>query len=110
MVMVADPSKQGLATVKRLIGLAREMEIKLKKLVLVINRGRAGSQSSASAQLQAETGASLVLGLPEDAEIARLAQDSGSLRAIPTANPVAAGVDRLLSEAGVLAPDRKISV
>ena len=40
MIMVADPSRQGLETVRRLSALAREMEIKVKQLALVINRLR----------------------------------------------------------------------
>ncbi len=107
MVMVADPSKQGLATLQRLITLAREMKIKLKKLALVINRARPEAASRAGAQLQAETGASLVLSLPEDGEIAHLAGDSGCLRGLSAANPVAAGLDHLLSEAGLPGPARK---
>ncbi len=110
MVMVADPSRQGLATLKRLIALAREMEIKLKKLALVINRARPEAAARAGAQLQAETGASLVLPLPENAEIARLAEDSGSLRALSASNPVATGIDRLLAEAGLPGPQPKMSV
>ncbi len=101
MVMVADPSKQGLATLRRLLGLAREMEIKMKKLALVVNRWRQETSALATAQLQAETGAGLVLPLPEDDEVARLAENSGNLLTLSASNPVVVGIDRLLSEAGL---------
>ncbi len=102
MIMVADPSRQGLETVRRLFGLATEMGIKLKKLALVINRLRGDDLPPEAARLQAETGACLVLGLPENAELSRLAEQGLSLRQLSAANPVVAGLDRLLSEAGFL--------
>jgi CO dehydrogenase maturation factor len=40
MVMIADPSKRGLETVKRLHELALEMNIEFDKLAIVVNRLR----------------------------------------------------------------------
>ena len=101
MIMVADPSRQGLETVKRLRGLAREMKIKVKKLVLVINRLRRDDLPPGVAQLQAETGADLVVALPDDVELTDLSEGSGLLQEISASNRLVVAIDRLLSEAGV---------
>jgi CO dehydrogenase maturation factor len=98
MIMVADPSRQGLDTLRRLHGLSQEMHIQIKRLVLVINRMRRNALPDAAAGLREETGAIQVIGLPDDEALARLAESGGLLREIPPENPVVAGIDRLLSE------------
>jgi CO dehydrogenase maturation factor len=102
MIMVADPSRQGLETVRRLFALAKEMGTKLKKLALVINRLRGEDLPPEAARLQAETGACVVVGLPEDAELGRMAEAGAPLRGVSPLNPVVTGLDRLLADAGVL--------
>ncbi|HXP59626.1 MAG TPA: hypothetical protein VN829_03995, partial [Dongiaceae bacterium] len=101
MILVADPSRQGLETVRRLFNLAREMEIKVKQLALVINRLHREAVPSWAAPLQSETGAAVVTGLPDDEELARLSEEGGPLRSVPAANPVVLGIDRLLFQAEV---------
>jgi CO dehydrogenase maturation factor len=101
MILVADPSRPGLETVRRLFNLAREMEIHVKQLALVINRLRRGATPSWAAQLQSETRAAVVMALPEDEELARLSEEGSPLRNVAMANPVVLGIDRLLFEAGV---------
>jgi len=101
MMMVADPSRQGLATVRRLFGLAREMDLKVKQLVLVLNRWRLAAPPPAALQLQAETGASGLRALPEDGELTRLSEEGRSLSTLPASNPVVLGMDRLLFETGL---------
>lgn len=101
MIMVADPSRQGLETIRRLFGLAREMDIKVKQLVLVINRLRRSAPPQIVAQLQRDTGASLVLSLPDDEELTEVSETGGRLQTLPNSNHVVAGVDQLLFDAGV---------
>ena len=101
MIMVADPSRQGLETVRRLFALAREMDIKVKRLALVINRLRRDVLPLSVPQLQAETGASIVVALPDDEALARLSEDGGRLQDLPASNRVVAAIDRLLFEAEV---------
>ncbi len=101
MIMVADPSRQGLETMRRLSALAREMKIEVRKLALVINRSRRDALPPSAAQLQAETGAALVFSLPDDDELRSLSENGGSLQILPNANRVVAGIDRLLLDAGV---------
>jgi CO dehydrogenase maturation factor len=106
MILVADPSRQGLETVRRLRGLVREMKIKVKKLALVINRLRLDSLPEGAAQLQAETGAFQILALPDDDEVARLSENGGRLQELTLSNRVVAGIDGLICDAGVRAPRR----
>jgi len=87
--------------VRRLSALAQEMKIKVKQLALVINRSRSENLPPLAAALKAETGASLVTSLADDEELRRLSEDGGCLQTLPLANPVVAGIDRLLFEAGV---------
>ncbi len=101
MIMVADPSRQGLETIRRLFGLAREMEIKVRQLALVINRVRRDVLPQAVAQVQTETGASVVLGLPDDEELAGLSENGGCLQTLANSNRVVAGIDQLLFDARV---------
>lgn len=101
MLLVADPSRQGLETLRRLHGLAREMGLKVKQLALVINRLRRQGLPESVAQLQTETGASLVFGLPDDEELVRISEGGGRLQELATSNRVVIGIDRLLFDAGV---------
>lgn len=101
MIMVADPSRQGLETVRRLLGLVREMEIKVKQLALVINRSRQETLPQATAQLKAETGASFILALPDDEGLMRLSEEGGGLQKLSATNALVLGMDRLLFEVGV---------
>ena len=101
MILVADPSRQGLETVRRLFKLAREMEVKVKQVALVINRLHREAVPSWAAELQSETGAAVVLALPDDGELARLSEEGSPLRGVPAANPVVLGIDRLLFQAEV---------
>ena len=106
MIMVADPSRQGLETVRRLYGLVREMKIKVKKLALVINRLRRNGLPAGAAQLQEDTGASWVVALPDDEELTHVSEEGGRLQDLPASNRVVAGIDRLLTDAGVPSADR----
>jgi CO dehydrogenase maturation factor len=101
MMMVADPSRQGLETVKRLFGLARELGVHVKQLALVVNRSRREGLPPDALALQAETGASMILALPDDEEVMRLSEGGGRLQALPASNCVVTGIDRLLLQAEV---------
>jgi CO dehydrogenase maturation factor len=101
MLIVTDPSRQGLETVRRLSLLAREMGVKVKQLVLVINRLRSDVLPEAASALQAETGAGLVFGLPYDEELMRSSENGDPLQVLPNSNRVVARIDRLLLEANV---------
>jgi CO dehydrogenase maturation factor len=101
LVIVADASRAGLDTVKRLFDLAKEMEISYDKLAIVINRLRNGSLPRGVEELKSATGAFLVLGFPTDEELAAAAEAGQSLNTVKDSNPVVQGVDKLLAEAGL---------
>jgi CO dehydrogenase maturation factor len=101
LVMVADPSRRGLDTLKRLHEVTAEMEIKYSKLALVINRMRRDELPAYAAQLQAETGADLLIGIPDDHALADLGEAGHALAGLPATNIVIQRVDQLLTEAGL---------
>jgi CO dehydrogenase maturation factor len=96
LLMVADPSRRGLETLRRLHGLAREMAVEYGRLVLAVNRVRRDPPGELSA-LQAETGASDVLILPEDAAAADLAERGGPISELPAENALVRQVDAFLA-------------
>ncbi|MBU2510448.1 AAA family ATPase [bacterium] len=98
LVMVTDPSKRGLETVKRLHQLAKEMGVQYDRLVIVINRMRVNALSPAAESLQKETGADLVLGLPEDEELAEFAEQGRSLTDISENNAVVKKINGLIKD------------
>lgn len=102
LVMVADPSKRGIDTLVRLYELAKEMEIKYKKLVLVINRLRTEELPAVTDQLMVTTSADLIIGLPEDDELARLAEDGIELQYLSDMNPVNKKMDEMMQRLGII--------
>jgi CO dehydrogenase maturation factor len=88
LVLVSDPSKRGMDTVRRLHALAREMDIRFDRLAIVINRIRQDGHDSAVAALKADISADYAVSLPEDAEVAELAECGKSLWAVSSENTV----------------------
>ena len=103
LVMVTDPSRQGLETVYRLHALAREMEMKYNRLAIIINRLRRNELPVQAAGMQEKTGADVVLGLPDDAELAEMAERGKSVWLLSPDNGVIKKIDEFLSN--VLATD-----
>lgn len=99
LIIVADPSKRGLDTCKRLFDLAGEMDIKFSRLALVINRLRKNELPAQCKTLQAQTGADIVTGLEENAELAELAERGGNIFDIPSTNAAVEKIDELLAKA-----------
>ena len=102
LVMVADPSARGLETVGRLHGLAREMGIEYGKLAIFVNRLRRGEMPQGAVSLRAATGADFMIGLPDDEELAEIAEGSGSVAAVSAGNAVAGRIDVFLDEMGII--------
>jgi len=97
LVMVADPSHRGLETIRRLHALAREMEVAYGRLVLVINRLRHDKLPADVEALQRETGACCVLALPDNAEVADLAERGGKITELTVENELVKRVDEFLN-------------
>ena len=100
LVMVADPSKRGLDTLKRLHEVTTEMEIKYNKLALIINRLRRDELPQFAAVLKEQTGADLFIGIPDNKELADFSEAGRDLADLPEANPVSQKIDTMLSDLG----------
>jgi CO dehydrogenase maturation factor len=96
LILVSDPSKRGLDTVRRLHALAREMEIRFDRLAIIINRLRKDDSASAVAALKADTGADYVVNLPENLELAEMGESGKSLWSVPLDNAVMEQLDAFL--------------
>jgi CO dehydrogenase maturation factor len=96
LIMVSDPSKRGLDTVRRLQALAREMEIRFDRLAIIINRLRNDEGAAAISKLKADTGADFVVGLPENPELGEMGENGKNLMSISSDNAVVAQLDTFL--------------
>ncbi len=101
LVMVSDPSRRGLETVRRLYELAREMCIEYDRLAILVNRLRREELPQGIAELKAATGADLVIGLQDDEDLAECAERGASLWELPPENRVITGIGALLEGAGL---------
>jgi CO dehydrogenase maturation factor len=101
LVMVADPSRRGLDTLKRLHEVTTEMEITYGKLALVVNRLRRAELPDYAWTLKQETGADFLIGIPDDLELAELGEAGKNLAAVSSENPVVKCIDGLLDAAGL---------
>jgi len=97
LIMVADPSRRGLETLRRLFALAKEMDVQYGRLVLVVNRLRQDALPAELAAIRAETGAHDVLALPENAELADLAERGDKITALSPDNELVKRVDEFLN-------------
>ena len=100
LIMVADPSKSGLDTVKRLHALTKEMDIRYNRLVIIVNRLRNNKPQESASELKRITGAEIIIGLPDDIELAEFAEKGESLWSLQDDHPVAMLLDELLNEMG----------
>ncbi|MBA7552777.1 hypothetical protein ES705_45353 [subsurface metagenome] len=98
LIIVTDPSRSGFETVNRLYHLSREMEIKFNRLVIIVNRLRNDKLPESISSLKMSTGADLVVGLPENTEIAEFQEDGKSLNLLSIDNPVSNRLDKLITE------------
>ncbi len=96
MLIVSDPSKQGIKTIKRLFDLSQEMAISYNKLALVINRMKPESESDYFQSLQQDIGANYLALLPENSEVASHNECGQSLLTLSDSNPVVEAIDRLI--------------
>lgn len=97
LVLVTDPSKAGMETIKRLHALSKEMGISYGKLALLVNRSRSGVLSKEAQETALAIHASQVLALPDDPEVADLAEKGMSLAGLKESNPVVRRIDELIS-------------
>ncbi|MDR1472650.1 MAG: AAA family ATPase [Synergistaceae bacterium] len=98
LTLVSDASNAGMNTLERLYGLAREMGVGFRKLVLLVNRTRGGELPESAARVQKNTGARNMLALPYDEEIATLAEESRPVWDVSDENPIYRKILELVRE------------
>lgn len=98
LVLVADPSRRGLETVRRLYALAREMDVAFSRVAIVVNRLRQDGLPAEVEAIRAETGAQIVLGLPDNAAVAGVAERGGAVADLPPDNELVRRVDGFLNQ------------
>lgn len=96
MVMVADPSRQGIATLGRLYELAGEMKITFGRLALVINRMRRAEPPAEVAELAQRAKAEVVC-LPDDPAVAEWNERGANLAGLPKDREFVRRIDELMS-------------
>jgi CO dehydrogenase maturation factor len=97
LVLVSDASNAGLNTLLRLHSLAGEMNIQYDKLLLVVNRLRADKLPERLGEIKEQTGADIVIGIPDDAEIAAFAEENRSFMQLPKDNKVLNLIDGIVA-------------
>ncbi len=100
LVLVTDPSRRGLTTVRRLHALAAEMGVRFDRTALVVNRLRGDGLSAEASSTARELGADLVLGLPDDDALADLAERGAPVAELDGDNPVVRAMAPLVVAAG----------
>ena len=93
LVLVADPSRRGLDTLLRLNTLAAEMGIEYERSAIIINRVRASGPPDGLDELKAKTQADMLLSLPDDDELAHIAETGDAVMTLSADNPVREAVD-----------------
>ncbi len=96
LAIVCDPSYQGFATVKRIFDLAGEMKISYNWLAVIVNRLRANRSLNSMDEIKAHTKADYVLSLPDDDEIAALAERGDGIFKLSAENPVMMQINSFL--------------
>jgi CO dehydrogenase maturation factor len=97
LVIVADPSYQGLETILRIHVLAQEMEIRYDKLAVIVNRARRDIAPAQMERIRSATHADIIMALPDDDLIAECGEQGVSLQTVPTGNVVVQQLDALLA-------------
>jgi CO dehydrogenase maturation factor len=97
LIIVADPSHQGLETLHRIHALADEMGIRYGKLALIINRVRRDISPEHIDRIRIATHADQITILPDDDSIAELSEQGSSLLQLPDDNVVVQRLDALLA-------------
>ncbi len=97
-VMVTDPSQRGLETITRLHALAKEMGIHYDQLAVIVNRLRKNKQPEISEKLKETLNAEIIIGIPDDDELAEFAEEGKSLFQLSKQNPAFRKLDEYLSD------------
>jgi CO dehydrogenase maturation factor len=109
LIIVADPSHQGLETIHRIHALAAEMNIHYDKLAVIINRVRREIAPERIAAIRSATGADQIVMLPDDDDIARYSEQGLCVVELPDDNTVVQRLDALVLTYCQSSPPRQSS-
>ena len=87
LVLVSDPSQRGLAAARQMAHLAAQLDIRIGKVYLVMNRVRL-PLAQTLADAVAQTGLELLGQVPEDPTLAEFEMTGRPLIQLPTDSPV----------------------
>ncbi len=99
MIIVSDPSNQGLRTVERIYQLAQDMGIHYDQLALCVNRLHTETLSDEILDLQKRINADYLVGLEEDPEILERGEQGLNLLELAQENPTVQKIEAFLTEA-----------
>ncbi len=99
LIIVGDPSKRGIQTIRRLHDLAGEMGIVYEHLAVVVNLVRDGSQPDMTMLQGLKPDYRLML--PFDGELALSAEQGRSMQEMSMANPVLTEISGFISQLGL---------
>jgi len=96
LIIVTDPSAAGMETVRRLHELAKEMDISYNALAIIVNRLRRDALPETAQALKNSVGANMLLGIPDDSELAECAENGRNIMELAEANPAGRKIDQFL--------------
>lgn len=86
LVLVGDATYNGLHTLERLHQLAKEMDVRFRRLALVVNRTRGEELPPAAAEMAGRFAADAALALPFDPEISDFSETGRTIFELPGDN------------------------
>jgi CO dehydrogenase maturation factor len=96
LIIATDPSAQGRQTVERLFNLAKEMDMRYDRLAIMVNRMRGAKPPEAINQIKQRIKADFLVGLPDDEQLAALAEQGKPVIDLDEENPVIKRLDDFL--------------
>jgi CO dehydrogenase maturation factor len=97
LLVVADPSPRGIRAAVRISRLLKELDSRVDRKFLVLNRVRGPLPGSVSSLIR-EAGLDLVASVPEDDHLLRMDQEGHSIWDVPTDSPVYLTIHHLLDD------------
>jgi CO dehydrogenase maturation factor len=98
LVLVGDATYNGIETVKRLFGLAREMEVSYGKLAVIVNRSRGSGLPERAAELRELFSTPHVIALPLDPQIGDFSESGRAVFELPADSPSLVTIKDFLAE------------
>ena len=98
LIIISDPSNQGLRTVQRLADLVKEMGINYKKLALIVNKLRHENSTAGFMSIKKNINANFYLEINEDSDVLGISENGQSVFTLPENNPTLQIIEKFLSD------------